>query len=154
MIKRARLIIKLRLWWFECKIKRKYLPQIEQAKRDRNYPKEQELDYQYYWEMQEIEEGRRSLIQEKLIQKAKRLMLPVPSRDFERLKENHEDQNWRYGQFGDTLLKDDALTQLRREIRREKKEKRDSWIPIISVLTGLIGAAAALSSIWLTWFSH
>jgi|SRR3989338_4211929 len=146
----------LNLWLIECKIKKQYLPQIKLAHKKRDYKTANELQEKYNWELLEIEEARKSILQDKLIKKARSLTLPIPT---QAMKKDHEgdyedeNENWYFGSFGEFLLKDHALTNLRREINREIKESRELWIPIISVLTALIGATAALSSIWLTWFS-
>lgn len=114
MLKNSSAYRKTRLWWTKSKVKKKYLPQIDQAKRNRDYNKARELNDNYRWEMAEIEDTHRLLIQEKLVRKARRLMLPVPKErhvsmeEWENMEDPHEaleDENWRVSIFGEMLLK-------------------------------------------------
>ena len=69
--------------------------------------------------------------------------------------EGWEDDNWKLGRFGEMLLKDHAVENPRREIRREQKEKIDLiLIPGISLSIGLLGAAASCFALWVVWYSR
>jgi len=88
-----------------------------------------------------------SRTQQKIIRKARRLMIPVPRQDIDKIVEEREDDNWYYG-VSDVLLKDEAIAKLRREIRAEQKERFDTYARWITLIVGLIGAATGLVSVW------
>ena len=76
--------------------------------------------------MREIDEWRLLLVQEKLIRKARQLYIPIPRKDSDKFELEQEDDNWYYSNVsGEVLLKNEAMVNLRREVRREQKEKWD-----------------------------
>ena len=109
------------------------------------------LKYIYHTELALLDEGRLVIIQNKLIRKAQRLMLPVPKQNGTKLIEEGGDANWEVG-LEDLILRPEALTKLRREVRRERKERFDLFFPWITLLIGLFGALAALGTVVLRFF--
>ncbi len=63
-------------------------------------------------------------------------MLPIPSLP----KDEEENENWEFSPpSGEILLKPHAMTNLRREVRREQKERRDAVSHWITLVIGLVG---------------
>ncbi len=147
---------RIRLWRLERRVGRGYRFQLEKAKSEDDRSRIGKIHDQYRWELLEIEELWQSLNQQKLVRKARRFSLPVPTRDTSTIiMEGWEDDNWKLGRFGEMLLKDHAVENLRRVIRKEQKEKIDLiLIPRISLSIGLLGAAAACFALWVVWYSR
>lgn len=76
-------------------------------------------------------------------------MLPVPKRNLHKVI-SEGDANWDVGIL-DLILKPEAMTNLRREVRREQKEKRDRIFPWISLFIGLLGTATAFLAVLLNF---
>ena len=86
----------------------------------------------------EIQDEIQSLITSHLANVAQRHFLPVPDRN--------DDDMW--NKFGyRKVLTDKGISQIRKTIRREKKERRDTYMPWIAAFTGLIGALTGLLAI-------
>lgn len=146
---------KISLWWKECRVEKKFLVELEEAKKKGDQIRVEKLNYQYSWDLAEIRAYRRLVKQEKAIRKADRLCLPISIQEPAKILSGAEDENWYFcAPAGAWLLKDKALTHLWREIRREQKEKRDSWIPWVSLLIALCGSFAAALGAWLTWLTN
>lgn len=75
-----------------------------------------------------------------LIRKANKYNVPWPR--------TSESENWSDWQniFGIRYLSDKGRFRLNKLIRQEKKERREGFIQLITVITGLIGAAIGLMS--------
>ncbi len=122
----------------ELETKRKYLSGLKnaqsQAEKDRLH------DEYFHVVHEEIETRRRFLEQERLLEKAQRLLVDKPSAN-----------DWETGWDGTKLIKLNALSKLKSDIRIEHKAKRDVWLPWLSMITGLI---AALTGLFAVWFSN
>jgi hypothetical protein len=63
----------------------------------------------------------------------------------------HRKESWEDGPTGARHLTLDAINELRSAIRAEKKVRREAflmWVPAITALTGLAGAAIGLIFAW------
>jgi hypothetical protein len=118
-----------------------YNKAIDEAKSRR--AKQQEialLESEFFSSYDEYREEIENLITQRLIRKARRLMLPIPS---------HNDENmWGRCQFSNHyILTEKGITELRAIIRREQKETREMYLPWVAVLFGLVGAITGLLAI-------
>ncbi len=122
----------------------------------------QNLISQLDWEVYEWADWLGEMEEKELVRKAKKMdvyldEIPLPKPDVE----DREDPAYRapshfeLGPMGNERLRHDcraALTKAMRErfpaYRRERREKVQLWISLIAVLTGLVGAATALVSVW------
>jgi hypothetical protein len=153
-IKQLRLSRKICLWWDERQAQKEFLVKLEEAKKKGDKDRVEELNYQYWWDLEEIRAHRRFLMQEKALRKAERLGLPIPVQEAEKIRSGAEDENWYFcAPAGEWLLKDKALTDLRREIRKEKKEKIDLFMPPVSLLIALFGSVASVLGALLAWWA-
>ncbi len=82
----------------------------------------------------------RYIISRHLKAEATKLMLPLP--DF------NDEEMWEEDCFYQTryVLTTKGLSLVRAQIRKEKKERRDQYLPWLALLTGLIAALAGLVS--------
>jgi hypothetical protein len=90
-----------------------------------------------YYECNEIEQSIRLLTTRTLVRTAKRLSLPIPA---------WKDKAMWEEDYGDRYLTTLGVQTIRKQIRDERKEKRDSWLPWVCAITGLIGALIGLIS--------
>lgn len=152
--KQLRLPRKFSLRWSEGRIQKEFLANLEKAKKKGEKDRVEELNYQHWWDLEEIRAQRRLLMQEKAIRKAEHLCLPIPGQEPEKIRSGAEDENWYFcAPAGEWLLKDKALTDLRREIKREQKEKIDLFTPWVSLLIGLFGSVASVLGALLAWWA-
>ncbi len=64
------------------------------------------------------------------------------------IDENGDGDDWyRPQMFDRALLTRLGRAKLRSDIRKEKRERRDAWLPYISALTGLLGVVVAALAI-------
>lgn len=148
-----RMFKKLRLLWDESRTKRLYLKEIKEARDRKDQDKIQEIEGRYWWDMQEIDQCKFYWQQEKLIAAARRLYIPVPPKNTEKIRKEYQDDNWFYATpISEFLLKEQALVTLRREVRREQKEKLDLWMPWLSPIIGLI--IGIITTIFTLWFGR
>ena len=83
----------------------------------------------------------------KLVDKARRLFLPVP-----RIQRETEDPNWEEADFGDRCyLKPDGMQRLLAAVRAEQKQRREVaafWLGTVGgILIALIGALTGLAAV-------
>ncbi len=144
---------RIRLWRSERKLRREHLRQIEQAKKDGTQDGLGELDAEYQWNLALIADERRLSNQERVIRKAQGIGLQIPWRSVTAIQTEAEDENWYRGVNAEWLLRDRAFTDLRREIRREQKEKIELFSPWVSLLIGLFGSIASVLGALLAWLA-
>jgi len=48
--------MRIKLWRAERRIKKEYLPKIQEARKENDYTRERNLDQEYDWKMLEIDE--------------------------------------------------------------------------------------------------
>lgn len=98
------------------------------------------LEHEFFSSYDEYREEIGNLITQRLLRKARRLMLPIPSLS---------DKNmWDRSQFSNrSILTEKGITELRAIIRREQKETREMYLPWVAALTGLVGAITGLLAI-------
>jgi hypothetical protein len=86
---------------------------------------------------------------QKLLQRARKLRVPIPHRYSGKYEINSD--FWFEGQyFGSWILTTKGVATLREEIRNEVKaryETRSHWVIWVSALTGLLGAATGLVAV-------
>jgi hypothetical protein len=94
---------------------------------------EQEAHFEYTEYQDEIDALRTSYLR----QKANKLVIPLPSHD--------DEEMWYRSQFsGDKLLTKKGYHTLFVDIMQRQKDIRDTYIPWIGALTGLLAAATGL----------
>ena len=132
-------------------LNRDYAEKIKKATTENKPNDVQFVKHGLHTELRLIDEWRRLLQQGKLLRKARRHGIPVPSKSYEKLDEEGSDDNWNLGLEGDYFLNDKAAHNLRHEIISYQRERRDLYLPWITALTGLLGAAAAVLSLLYAW---
>jgi hypothetical protein len=118
--------------WRERKLDRTYGPLL--AKEQKGSDAYAELNAQYAEEQMELSEERRLHFQQKLLGQARRLFLPVPP--YRRDSENWEEANRLYGHY---FLTEKAIKEIRKDIREERKARREMLFGWISPMSGIIG---------------
>ncbi len=130
-----------KLFWREIQLRQKFMPLIKKAKIQGNKEELECLTAEYLLEIHAIEYERRLMAQHRLIYKASRLLLPIPSLENKEIWEEDEYDSVR-------LLKPASVDDLRIAIRNELKARRDLLIGWIIPLIGLIGAITGLLAVW------
>lgn len=101
-----------------------------------------ERDREGQFELRCIDDEIYTLITQRLIRQAHRLLLPVSYR-------TESPDDWEEGQFGQRYMTVRALAQLRTAIRHERKERADQWLRWLPGLTGIIGTLIGLAALLL-----
>ena len=137
---------KLWLCLIEREIRRDFPDRIKLARAAGDKATAASLEHDYQFNLRDIAESRLNRTQQKIIRKARRLMIPVPEKDIDKILDHLEDDNWYYGAT-EVLLKDEAMLKLRREVRAEQKERFESYARWIMLIIGLIGTTTGLISV-------
>lgn len=130
-------LIKLR--WQKFKLNHRFLPLIEKAKAAKDKNQWQELGQEYSNELEIIELAKRYATQRRLMRKADRYLLPLPSRNNKSLWQD-DDAFW-------DLLTPQAFADLKNIVRTEEKERWDLHTRWVYLLVGLIGALTGFFAI-------
>jgi hypothetical protein len=124
---------------------RLYRKLIASEKRRNNQNKLQELYSDWGYESDLIEEELKLVETRRLVNKARRLLLPVP--DIPTGKE--EDGKWIRGpDSGRWYLKPEGFSEIRALIRGECKERREALMAWATIIIGIIGALTGLVAVW------
>ena len=117
-------------------------PLITKAEKNGDHEEREKLIGEYMMETDFAEEEIGLIITRSLKKEAERLNVPTPSGD----------DSFKRGPSGRYFLNVKAQAQLRDDIRKERRERRD-WItryllPVITALTGILGALIGLVAVW------
>lgn len=120
------------------KIEREYDRSIRQAQKAKKGEKEIRVlvDLMYH-ECEPIEREIRLLTKRKLLKTAQRLSLHVPP--------CNDNEMWEED-YGEWYLTTKGTYTIRKQIRDERKERRDFWLPWVCALAGLLGTLIGLVS--------
>lgn len=105
----------------------------------------QERDHEMYT----LYQDREVFHTKRLLRKASRLRVPIPSRYTSKMEES---EDWERSWDGEWYLSKSAELQLRAVIRQEQKERNETrahWIAWIAAITGLVGAVTGLLAVGL-----
>ena len=138
----------------EAKLRRKlkknaeyYQPRLKQARAEGMQEIVQDLEHEYFDSHVWIEENWHHQDESKLIRKARRLLIPIPSKIDEREAWSERSPVTDY-QFLTAI----ARRKLWDAIREERNARRDTvvgWItPLIGIIGALTGLVAVIGSMW------
>jgi hypothetical protein len=124
----------------------------EESKRKKDHSIAEEWHTINSWELDSIDAEIKHNDSRALLDEAQKLYLPTPGPADKDKWVPKEDlntfENW-------SVLTPEAMTELRAAIRKERRERREvveSWAKvvgaIITILTGLVGAAIGLVAVW------
>ena len=132
--------------WQIRELRREFAPRLEAARaqgdRERARAINQEWDFRY----RELDEDFRVRLTNTWLAKARRLDIAVPPRPVPRADTAWQDQNWQMSQVGEWFLEPKAFNKLRSKVRRERRERHEWWLPLVTSVTGLLGVLLALLS--------
>ena len=133
-----------RLSWQKKLIKKSYFKEIKKAKEDKKDSRLEELSRDCQFEIEFIEEED-LLFTNRLIDKAKRLRIPLPT--------HTRPEYWVKGKNTSSLyLSPDGISKLREDIRKEERwrvEVRAQKVVWLSAITGILGALTGRLAVWL-----
>ena len=136
---------------YQCQVKKLFREQGSAVKRyhkllaeaKKRGAKQEEIDIltHEYWTLDDqYQEDISSLVTQRLLRKAWKLMLPTPDRGDESM--------WERCKFSNrSNLTEKGIAELRATIRREQKETREIYIPWLTALAGLFGVIIGLLAI-------
>ncbi|MDF1849507.1 MAG: hypothetical protein P1U85_01645 [Verrucomicrobiales bacterium] len=109
---------------------------INQARKDGKSSDDiQSLEHDAMHDHREFDELIREAMTTYLSNRARKLILPLPS----------DDDAWSKGYlYQNRILTEKGITQLRSAIRQEKSERSHLWVTPLSLIIGLIGSATGL----------
>jgi hypothetical protein len=131
--------------WRRSLLDRAYAKDIAAAKVAKDKNKVESLEGDHRVEIQMHEEEADLELTRYLTRQARRLHVPLPRYKND---DGSESEHWYEGSLTYyRMLTTEGVAKLRDEIRREKKARHESkavWIPWLSAITGVIGAASGL----------
>ena len=129
-------------------IQRGYGKDIAAARNAKKFTEASELEGAERFEMALQEELEDSFLTSSLLQKARRLRVPIP---YSRNADGTESDLWYEGrQTGGRYLSSAGIRHLRHEIRQELKDRHESrshHLVWLTALTGIIGSATGLIAV-------
>lgn len=149
----------LRTRWKNRKLRkqrRRLEKEFNKVSREAKQKKDQQTVDEWYsingWEFDSIDAEIKHNDTRDLLDEAEVLYLPTPERGDHSKWISKDDLN-SFENF--SVLTPDAMTEVRSSIRKERRERREtveSWAKIIgaiiTILTGLVGAAIGLVAVW------
>lgn len=148
LLQLIRYVPALREWkaeWRRSLLDRAYAKDIAAAKVAKDKDKVVSLESDHQFEIQMHEEEADLELTRYLTRQARRLHVPLPRYKND---DGSESGHWHEGPLTYyRMLTTEGVAKLRDEIRREKKARHESkavWIPWLSTITGVIGAATGL----------
>ncbi|MBI5062742.1 MAG: hypothetical protein HZB87_04550 [Desulfatitalea sp.] len=118
--------------------------EIEKSRKERKPAKDiQELDHDAWFEQRLIDEEISILTTERLIRRAQRYFVPIPS--------VKEDGMWTKCEFTENryILTSSGISKVRSLLRSEYKEGLEFILKILAALTGIVGAITGLVAVLL-----
>lgn len=113
---------------------------IDKIKKEKKDTSMDEHWAEYSAEVVPIEMEIQRIMSNSLIAEANKLMLPLPDHNDKEMWDNYYLGNI-------TVLTKKGLSSVRAQIRRERKENTDQYLPWLALIVGLIGALTGLLSI-------
>ncbi len=139
-----------RMWALQKQLERNERQRDRAIQHTRGLAEKEELFARYRLYHDEIQEELDDIVTADLVRQAQRLRLPVPEYPTGSGPDDDENENWRRGWvYGARLLTNAGIAKLRREIRQERKERREGAMTWIAALTGLVGALTGLAAVLL-----
>lgn len=136
--------------WHRTLVDTAYAKNIAKAKAAKDDDKVRSLEATHQLEIQLHEEDEDLILTRRLLHQARRLHVPAPDR---LNADGSETEFWYEGPLTYyRMLTTAGVANLRDEIRREKKARHEAksvWIPWLSAITGVIGAATGLVALLL-----
>jgi hypothetical protein len=124
---------------------RLYRRVIAEAERKNDPDKLNNLYSEWHSESAPIEEELLEIQTRRLVNKARRMLLPVPDIPMN----EPEDENWIRGtSTRGWHLKAEGVTHVRAAIRAESKERREALIAWATLIIGILGALTGLVAVW------
>jgi len=120
----------------QLKVHEDHKPLVAKAK---NYQEREELEHAEWSDYREIGYEIQGLRSNRLLKKAHRYEITIPSRS--------NDDLWEQSNYGEWVLTEKGTQELKSLIRTEKKERRDVIAWWVNMTLGLIGAMIALISV-------
>ncbi len=125
------------------KVDKYYKKEYQEAKKTGDGSKIQEVGSLASFELQEVDDEIQYLEQRYIIDRARHMLLAVPS-----IIDQEKGGLWTQSNTtGKWLLTTEGLRQLRAAVRTEKKERTDSLSRVITIIVGLIGAITGLIAV-------
>lgn len=122
------------------KISNRYQPDLERARRDKDWERENSVALDMFSERDFVDEKIARLQHAYLAKQARYLLIPLP--EFKK-----EEGEWReLEQIGGYVLNDEALLRLARDVRQERRERIELAFLWPSALIGFVGGLVGLFS--------
>ena len=128
---------------------------IAQARAAKDSARVQELEHEHYTDDLQVDEDH-VLRTNLLVQRARRLGVPVPPRQEPWTPQFDQDGNWYFNQMnGNFTLTDKARRSIIAEIRHEEDERFKGWVRWVNqVILPVLSLLIALASLALAFFRH
>ena len=133
----SRLIRKRRAWELTMN------PKIKAASIERDWKANEKLYAEWRMDDDMYEDEIAELEMSRLRELSARYQVPLPPQPFA------DSTNWIASTFtGRARLRPDVMHEMRAKIRRERKERREMWLPYISAIAAFVSVCGALFSAW------
>ena len=128
-------------------VKKSYSKEIKKAREDKDNRKLEELRRDCQFEEETITDEEDELFTNQLVNKARRLRVPVPTY----LDEDGNISNSDYWEIRAGIpyyLTPLGISKLQEDIRKEERWKREGYVVWVSTIIGIISALTALIAVW------
>jgi hypothetical protein len=131
--------LKVRKWDRKAQlIRASFSEDIHTAHVARDWDKRNDLLYNADFEASQYEDEAAEIRSNRLVRRARRLSLPIPSR-------GGNSAHWRQSRtLGTWALTDVGFSELRRVVRLEEKERRDVWLTLGGMLVSILSLVVAI----------
>lgn len=131
-------------------VQEEFRKKVTDARRSGNAREVDQLIQNGHWAAREYEDALEAISTEDLLKRARRAKVQIPVRPSVAayLRDEESDPTWYLSQMtGEWYLTYDGYWKLHKDVRAEERERLHTWTGIIGVMTGFLGAAAALAAI-------
>ncbi len=138
----------IKLGWIKKLIDREFKKEIGELRKKGTRSEIESKEHDYFFEMHLIFADQEALYTERMLKKARRLRVQIPSMPkYSSHREYEESEDWEQGPEGSWNLTVKGIAKVREEIRKEEKWRREgraNWAAFLSALGGVIGTVIGL----------
>ena len=142
----------VRLNWVKKLLDREFKKEMRELQKKGSRSEIESKEQDYFFETHLIFADQEALYTERMLRKARRLRVQIPSMPkYNSRSEYEESEDWEQGPEGSWNLTVKGIAKVREEIRKEEKWRREgraNWAVWLSALGGVIGTVIGLVAVF------